>query len=193
MDDFLIFSGELENIKVIDNFFEDELFTEFVDYIDKSYQGKKGGAETKTPWVPGHVSKGTTGDQPWFWYMDVKHIDLFKVKALKYINKKLNRKFKADRIYFNGMCPGQEATFHFDDVRDNAYTLLTYVLPTYNFNWGGQIVFLDKDKQDLSVCPVPNRVLLFPGRILHRAQSFIDNKAPMRVSLAFKLEEVDIL
>ena len=188
MSDTSTLWGDLKDIKVTDNFFSEKLFTEFVNYIDRSYQGDHGEKQTKTFWTPGHVSKGKLGVNSWFWFMDVEHIDLFKTDALTYICKKLDKKFIANRIYFNGMCHGQEADFHYDDIEDNTYTLLTYVLPTYDYDWGGQIVFLDKNKRDLSVCPVPNRAILFPSRIIHKAQSFINNRAPMRVSLAFKLK-----
>lgn len=181
--------GTLEQVKVIDDFFPLDLYTEFVSYIDRTYQATVEENRPKTNWVPGHTSYGPLGVVSWFWFMDVKSVDLYAKTALEYINKLTNKNHKADRIYFNGMCHGQEGQFHYDDTEEDAFTLLTYVLPTYRYEWGGQIVFLDKNERDLSVCPKPNRALYFPSKIIHKAQSFTDNTAPMRVSLAFKLRE----
>jgi hypothetical protein len=180
--------GTLDQVKVIDNFFPLDLYTSLVSYVDSTYQTTPEEDRPKTSWVPGHTSTGPLGLVSWFWYMDVKSEELFTKKALEFIDTYTGKKHTIERVYFNGMCHGQESQFHFDDIEDNAYTLLAYVLPTYNFLWGGQIVFIDKDEKDLSICPKPNRIIYFPSKIMHRAQSFTDNTAPMRVSLAFKLK-----
>ena len=182
------FYGSLKDIKITDNFFKDETYTRIVDYIDKTYNNCKDEYKSETHWEPGHVSDGQLGQVSWFWMNKVDNIKLFNTDILKEIEENLDTNFELIRVYFNGMNFGQNAQFHFDDDRKDTYTLLSYILPIYNMEWGGQTVFIDKDKKDMSTLPIPNRAVLFPSRIIHKAQPFNDPTAPMRVSLAYKLQ-----
>lgn len=180
--------GSLEDITVIDDFFKNEIYTQIVDYVDRTYNNCPEQHKSETHWEPGHVSDGQLGEVSWFWMNRLDNVKAFNTDILKEINKILKTDFKALRVYLNGMNFGQNAQFHFDDDREDTYTLLNYILPTYDMEWGGQTVFIDKYKRDLSLLPMPNRAVLFPSRMVHKAQPFNDPRAPMRVSLAYKLQ-----
>ena len=159
--------GDINQVKVIDNFLDEENYSKLVQFIDKHHD--------------------EAANTSWFWTMPVTDVFYFSTTLLQVINKKLKQEHTLERVYFNGMSFGQNAEFHWDDTRDEASTLLLYVLPCYKWEWGGHTMFLDEQHKDFSVAPCPNRATYFPARILHKAFSFVENSAPLRVSLAFKL------
>ncbi len=182
------FYGDLKDVKIIDNFFSPETYARIVDYVDRTYTFVPPEDQSPTHWQPGHKSSGDLGTVSWFWHNQISDIKLFNTDVLEEIKKTLNLDFDLDRVYFNGMNFGQNAQFHFDDTEEDMFTFLSYVLPVYDMEWGGQTVFVDGYKRDLSILPVPNRAVIFPSRIVHKAQPFSDATAPMRVSLAYKLK-----
>ena len=179
--------GDINQVKVIDNFLDEENYSKLVQFIDKHHDGYEEATYRPTRWIPGHKSIGEAANTSWFWTMPVTDVFYFSTTLLQVINKKLKQEHTLERVYFNGMSFGQNAEFHLDDTRDEARTLLLYVLPCYKWEWGGHTMFLDEQHKDFSVAPCPNRATYFPARILHKAFSFVENSAPLRVSLAFKL------
>ena len=92
--------------------------------------------------------------------------------------------YKLDRVYFNGQWNGREGTLHQDgcDV-----TSLLYVSP-YEYGWGGFTEIMTESEPTL-VYPIPNRLMIFPGNIPHKAYSFAYQTCPLRVTLAFKIND----
>lgn len=178
----------IKEVRKFDNFFSPEVYKKISDMVNHTYQGSPNAEHLPDRWIPGHRSRGEQGES-WFWQMIIRDNDFIHKECLQIINKKTRRKHKAERIYFNGMTVGQNASFHYDDEEADAWTFLLYVLPCYDFEWGGHTLFLDKDRKDLALAPLPNRGVYFPGRLLHKALCFNTNQAPMRVSLAYKLLE----
>ncbi len=185
----LSFWGETKMVKVIDNFFPEDVYNDIVNFIERTYQVHPENNTISYHWVPGHSStgNGVDKDSSWFWILDATNFSFFTDELLSLVNKRLKTDYIARAIYFNGMCPGQTANFHTDSDSTIEYTLLLYVMPGYCFEWGGHTTFLAKDREDISVVPRPNRAVIFPSRMYHKAFPFEDNRAPMRVTLAFKL------
>ena len=107
-----------------------------------------------------------------------------------YIFNKIKEKIDGDglsvkEIYFNGQWPGRDGSFHTDDV---TLTALIYI-QAYVPEWGGFIQFMEKDncRSQIILPPIQNRMIIFPGDLLHKPYAFSHQVCPMRISLAYKL------
>ncbi len=89
------------------------------------------------------------------------------------------------RIYINCFAPREIPTWHTDSSIPGHKTTLIY-LSTKNFalDDGGETQFWDNDKIT-GIVPRPNRCIIFPSEILHRATSYNNN---WRFTLATKWE-----
>ena len=58
----------------------------------------------------------------------------------------------------------------------------------YEYGWGGFTEILTQPKPTL-VYPILNRLVIFPGSILHKAYSFAYQYCPIRTTLAFKINQ----
>ena len=90
--------------------------------------------------------------------------------------------YKLDRAYLNGQWNGREGTLHQDGCK---FTALIYMSP-YEYGWGGFTEIMTEPEPTL-VYPIPNRLMIFPGNIPHKAYSFAYQTCPLRVTLAFKI------
>jgi hypothetical protein len=98
------------------------------------------------------------------------------------------------RSYVNTFAPNERTYFHHDFTQ---YTALYYPGPFWNINDEGETKFfftsnpfdsiIQKDSEDMpimvSIAPIPNRLVIFKGDVLHSATSFRDKH---RFSVAFK-------
>lgn len=114
--------GDINQVKVIDNFLDEENYSKLVQFIDKHHDGYEEATYRPTRWIPGHKSIGEAANTSWFWTMPVTDVFYFSTTLLQVINKKLKQEHTLERVYFNGMSFGQNAEFHWDDTRDEART-----------------------------------------------------------------------
>lgn len=115
-----------------------------------------------------------------------------------------------ESCYFNGMTFGQNGHPHVDCCdRDccshiKYTTIITYVCAKWNAHWGGETVFFTGKKADnldddsfyntdviASVLPKPNRVIVFDGKIMHAVRPVTRLLNDMRITLMFKIKNVD--
>jgi len=127
--------------------------------------------------------------------------DLFKDKIFKKIQEKIGEDYNIIRIYANGQYFGMPGRPHHDNTSPNAYTFLIYVNPSWDFLWCGQTIFFDRYATDDNggtivisnetkiVYPFPGRAVLFPGNIIHYAESPSKDCFNFRFSIAYKLEK----
>ena len=158
-------------IKVIDNFFEEEIQKEIWKKMMRPKWSYTGG--------------GTTRNR--FWHMDgLEKEEYFNEYLYKIICKKLDKKFSSIiRIYANGQTGGQCGTPHYDD---GDLTFLYYPAPEWNITWQGHLIFLNEKKEgERIVFHKPNRSVLFSGKIEHYADAPIRFFNGLRISLAYKL------
>lgn len=90
-------------------------------------------------------------------------------------------KLKLYRMYINCFAPCENPRFHTDG---NGMTFLYYANVDWDVQQGGETQFL-LDGSIYGVLPIPNRIVMFDGTILHRATSFRDAH---RFTLAIKYE-----
>ena len=96
------------------------------------------------------------------------------------------------RVYANAFHFGDTPRFHTDSSNQDSRTLLYYPNLIWKPMWGGETVFQDPNYGDdsgiyQSVAPVPNRLIAFPGTILHTARPPLYQHL-IRYSIAIKLE-----
>ena len=92
--------------------------------------------------------------------------------------------YRLQRVYFNGQWNGREGSLHSDNCD---ITALIYMSP-YEYGWGGFTEIMTEPEPTL-IHPIPNRLVMFPGNIFHKAYSFAYQNCPLRISLAFKIEK----
>lgn len=83
-----------------------------------------------------------------------------------------NEKFKSKGIHIarlNLFIPGENPYFHTDG--DDIITCLYYINPDYHPDEGGETQFLI-DNEIKGIRPKPGRLVIFDGRLNHRATSF---------------------
>lgn len=104
--------------------------------------------------------------------------DFYKILFAK-IKKEIGH-YSCSRVYFNGQSYGMDGSFHVDGCDKTA---LIYVSP-YDKEWGG---FTQVGEE--IIAPVTGRLLIFNGMTPHKGFSFSRQTCPMRITLAFKLNE----
>ena len=129
--------------------------------------------------------KSAPNDDSDFQMYDVSELEYFNSDLLNYVNSKLDSDFKLERVYFNGQDYGHDGAWHPDS--DIGYTLLTYLNPDVDLDWGGETEFEETPGIVKQVSPQYNTSVIFKGSIPHRGLAFYNENAPKRISLAFKL------
>ena len=115
-------------------------------------------------------------------------------ESLKVIKKYINSdEYGYSRGYVNLGLHSDVSQVHTDDSRKNK-TLLYYSNKNWEMNWGGETVFYnDKGTDYVKVIPyVPGRIVIFDGRIPHRANPMNMRLSPSyRFTVALKFQEMD--
>tara|TARA_R100001480_G_scaffold78793_2_gene88462 strand:+ start:69 stop:638 length:570 start_codon:yes stop_codon:yes gene_type:complete len=110
------------------------------------------------------------------------------------INEKLqiekNYKNKLKRVWLNGGPPLYDQKIHCDshDTFSKDLTIVCFIHPYWNTTWGGELLIYDVNQTRVinGVFPLPNRVIMFPSYLPHRAVSVSRISSRMRVSIAFQ-------
>tara|TARA_Y100000004_G_C8782768_1_gene355721 strand:+ start:64 stop:597 length:534 start_codon:yes stop_codon:yes gene_type:complete len=84
-----------------------------------------------------------------------------------------------NRVYANLFRPGEQPFFHEDE---SVYTCLFYVNPPTTYEDGGQTEFV-VDDNIFGLLPRPGQLVIFDGKIPHRATSF---RTQPRITIALK-------
>lgn len=94
------------------------------------------------------------------------------------------------RCYANGMAYGMDGSVHTDSLRAGSYTAVYYPHARWSPNWGGETMFYNTEETELIDCvfPQPNSMVVFDGRIPHRAAGVARIFAGLRITLMFKTE-----
>lgn len=157
------------DITIYDNFLPLDQFQSLINYVNNINY-----------WA---IQKSSRRSKNQFLIHDVSDNEYFNVFIFRYIQNILKKEYKIERIYFNGQWPNRNGDIHVDGCEKTA---LIYVSEYYH-NWGGFTQFVFDDNQELIISPVQNRLVLFPGMIMHKGYAFCNQECPMRISLAYKL------
>lgn len=176
----------MEEIEVFDNFLLKEELNTAIDIISKG------------SWKFNHVSRGDHLYETPFWTMELEDNVFFSITLKKVLEKHFSKKFKIKRLYANGQTFGQDGSFHIDTADKteiNKYTFVLYLTDISKENIelaGGNIYFKFDDLYKYNICyePIFNRGIFFPSHFLHKANAFSRYILDLRISVAWKLEEI---
>jgi hypothetical protein len=185
----------LTDIHVIDNWLTPETQKWFNDGIDNSY------------WSLSNCVLAPDGSYNHrFWGIPFYNEDAYYNENKTYLGKVLNIRLqkqfgftwkKLSYMGMNGQTQGQEGTIHIDSESSLNLSFLYYNNKTWKPEWGGQLHFYvgekGKEKKVASVDFVPNRLLVFDGRIPHQADAPIDNQYQFRTSLVIRGEKAELI
>tara|TARA_B100001996_G_scaffold285508_1_gene225784 strand:+ start:368 stop:895 length:528 start_codon:yes stop_codon:yes gene_type:complete len=96
-------------------------------------------------------------------------------------------KYKLTRCYANGQTACQSGTPHTDD---GDLTVLFYP-SEWKHIYGGHLHFIKNNRIGHVVEYIQNRLVIFPAHLLHYAGAPIKEYDGIRISVAFKLKEVN--
>lgn len=168
-----------DNVSVYDNFFSKEDYNTILKKVEEPN------------WSWGHTSYSP--DHPHynqctpFWHMDLRDDEFFTGHLLNKIQE-LVPQYDLLNVYANGHTYGLDGTFHQDAYDDKGRTFLLYANKKWLKQWGGMTSFYKDNNEVHSLYPSPNKGILFPGMIFHRASSLSRLFIGLRVTIAWKLQ-----
>ena len=157
-----------ERIKIVDNFLSKDEYKIVIDTV-RSATWKTQVSDRKK-------------SHNYFLMYDVTDVSFFNKTLCDKIQKKFQLSNRLKRVYFNGQWFSRDGDFHVDG---SDKTVLIYI-SNHNISWGGFTHFFEPPNNEYIISPVTNRLVIFPGNIMHKAYSFSNQNCPMRISLAFK-------
>jgi hypothetical protein len=149
-------------------------------------------------WSFGQISQTSPISTP-FWMMTLTDDPFFSTHLKSKIETAANRKFTVQRVYANGQTFGQDGTFHQDDASDESYTFCIYtnkqITAETADDIGGEFIFKIPNSDNdpfsrITVSPLYNRGILFPAAYFHKGLAFNRYCKGLRISIAWKLQEV---
>jgi len=142
-------------------------------------------------WYFGNQSVDFAPDIP-FWKMDLEQSEPANrlwLLAKPVCEEIAGHALRVIRQTANGQTYGQNGRRHVDDAREGCPTLIYYPMPQWNPDWEGETLFFNSYGDVLAgVMPLPNRAVLFDGRLSHAGRAPSRHCKGLRVSVAFKLE-----
>jgi SM-20-related protein len=85
------------------------------------------------------------------------------------------------------MTYGQDGFPHRDSLDEHDVTAMFYINEVWKPEWAGETCFFDESGDtDRAVLPRPNRLVIFPARVLHVARGVYPVTPDPRVVLVFK-------
>jgi len=129
------------------------------------------------------------------WFMDLQNEKFFCETFLRKIEELAEKSFIIDRVYANGQTHGIPGDFHRDTDLDTYqpelyYTFVYYVNPEWDVRWGGQTVIVAEDGRLDTIYPKRNCGVLFNSTLLHFGDEPSRHCKDLRVTIAFKLKEI---
>ena len=186
-----------DRIQIFDTFLTPEELQTCVDAVKRP------------EWSFGQISQTISQPSPIstpFWMMTLTDDPFFSTHLKTKIEAAANRKFSVYHIYANGQTFGQDGTFHQDkldsELDSDKYTFCIYINKQITAETaddiGGEFVFKipnhppndDDPFSRIAVLPLYNRGILFPGAYFHKGLAFNRYCKGLRVSIAWKLQEV---
>lgn len=137
-----------------------------------------------------HASKESTRDiREWnanFDLNDLRSTELCKTAKLaaeRYSNR-------LNLVLYSGFCNafryGDETFTHHDSSNAEDISVLYYVNSKWERDWAGETLFFDDENSTaLAICPVPGRLIVFSGDVIHR--SGLPSKGSQELRLTFSM------
>lgn len=163
-----------DDIVTYENMFSVDDCWKIIDYVNRP------------KWVFGHCSNSNEIETP-FWAMNLNDDVFFTNYLLNIIEQKTNSKFDLERVYANGHMFGTQGSAHQDGTDKRAKTFLFYAIDEWKIDWAGKTVFLLNENEQHYELPIPNKGIIFPGRMYHYAEQTSRKFTGLRITVAWKL------
>lgn len=169
----------MENIKIIDNYFDDENITKINDYVKKNlyickcFQNHNSEYETDIP----------------YWRKDLSEDNYFSIYLKKIIME--NAKICEDdyffkRVYLIAQSYEQQSNYHTDT--EDGITICLYMNElTCDESLGEFYVKIPNKKEIYIIEPKYNRMVFFPANYLHKGSGFSNEN--LRICVTWKFEK----
>ena len=178
----------MDKIQVIDKFFDDYIVNEIKHKIKNSQ------------WECDCIDRESENREISFayWFIKLDSDTFFNKKLLEIIENKLKLKLKMLRIIAVSQMYGQNICYHTDntpihkfldgngqDFHTNDVTICLYINDDIDDEINGNIYFkIPNEKYIISVEPITNRCICFPGYLLHAPKAFTTGK--QRICITWK-------
>lgn len=193
------------NIKVIDNFFPDELANALLidaeQYKWEFYRTDSNQDIYWTKFVYGsNLNSNKEGEQFLTEFTEPKVKDAWQFFSTKFNVPQEN----LYSVYLNGLTHGVEAHLHIDSCHPDAITVICYLCSDWNSYWSGATSFYDGEfsndpgnpvfySQDIqkTVLPRYNRIVVFSSNIIHAVHLISKSYRGLRKTLMFKIKNTN--
>jgi len=169
---------------VYDNLFNRSLRDKFYNFVIRSYFQP---SATDTLFIEHrhHISMASVYDRD----------DLMKLGLWDAIPEEIKTKHNMDldhltHTLINLTTPGDVHHSHTDNYDSRNLTVLYYVNPEWNVEWGGDTLFLDQETENIEFASQfkPGRLVVFDPRIPHLIRPSTTLAPQYRFSIALKFE-----
>lgn len=114
----------------------------------------------------------------------------FYTRLIESVARLTEKEYRVYRGYVNYASYGDMLFTHTDCLPENdEMTVLMFVAPKWDIEWGGETMFYNKyDDCEFACTPKPGRIVIFHGAIKHAGRPPSKICVMPRYTLAFKLE-----
>ena len=164
-------------IKIIDNFFSDEILKQITDYFHEIQWNCQCNKDR-------NVNLYT--DSP-YWRIELENETFFNSELKTIIETYFDQKLKVNRVYVVGQTYGQDSNFHIDDESPDAVTFCFYINSTTHINDDGLFhLRIPNEKYIITVEPIMNRAVIFPSNYRHKGCGLNRFSDHFRICIAWK-------
>ena len=180
MKEYLIYKKQDQEVKIIENFFSEEILNKIIDYFKNIHWKCQC---NKDPNV-----SNNSGDSP-YWRIELKDETFFNSYLKNIIESWYGKELELNRIYVVGQTFGQDSLFHIDDETKNTFTFCFYINKQDEVNEDGFFYLkLPNEKYIITIEPYMNSMIIFPSTFRHKGCGFGKDNNNLRICIAWKFK-----
>jgi hypothetical protein len=177
ISEHVIFETNGDVIKVINNFFSNDIVEEIITFFnDRSWD------------CLCEINKNVTNntnDCP-FWRIELDKESFFSTYLSSNIEKYFNKKLHLLRIYAVSQTYQQNSNFHDDEPENDCYTFCYYINNVSIEDDGLFYIKIPNENYILNIEPVMNRLIIFPSYYRHKGSAYNNLNNQLRICIAWK-------
>jgi hypothetical protein len=178
--EFIIYKKNNEEIKIIDNFFSNDILEQINNYfrnIEWKCQCKK------------DSNTNLNNDSP-YWRIELIEDAFFNCYLNNIILKYFNKKMILNRLYVVGQTYSQDSNFHIDDKESNTYTFCFYINDILD-DGGNFYIKIPYECEIINIDPIMNRAVIFPSNYRHKGSGYNRFSNKLRICIAWKYKIIE--
>lgn len=181
MEENIIFEKNGEFVKIIDNFFSDNIVEKIIDYFNKNKWNSQCFQD------PNFIRN--KADSP-YWRIELENENFFYIYLFNIIEKYIGKKLVLNRIYAVGQTYGQNSIFHLDDNEKNTFTFCYYINEKI-YDDGLFYLKIQQKKYITAIETNKNRAILFPSNYIHKGSELNRYNNNFRICIAWKYKIIE--